>query len=1701
MNTNRIINTDPLEDIDNDDDLLFTNAFVSQIPREDITHTQKQNFRRYYEDKKKKQENKKIIQLVEEDDIYQDYSKFQKKKEEEKDTKVIQKIANNTIKTEKVSIISVDSSTRNKYKYPFQNDFELDFRQSFYNIKSIRLLSTTIPNTDQVIRDTPEAIRTDKISWQNLEDLYLGIYENVTASTVEPDTVDLTVVDHGLSTQEYIEPLSVWISNSTTVPSIDGQWVVTVVDSQTLRFQFDGGIASGLVKVDTGFPTYTVYITPGNYNLDTLAVEIQRVMNLVRRRKGTGDFHYFTIDISNDTDVVTIRSYIITPLELNSISTQLDSSDITVNSEQHGFKDGDFVLMTGLTVTGGLSSAILNGLFVVKNTTRSTFQYEVSEKATFSVDGGGNSAKTGKPTEFRFLFDTAQTKIVEHIGYPDEDSGVYMNTTTETPLSIYTKTPTDAQIVGNYIEFTSVAHQLEENTVYSIQNITLGTQPTVYLSSVHNLTGKQMVFIYYTYSSPNLNGFYHITINGANSFYLDDITTTSIQEISYSDVIINIANYEEYSTSSSFGLWAFIKVSSLFIAVGSSGSILTSRDTVTWDEQIIATDSLFFVVWSPELQLFVTVGDVGSIATSPDAIIWTIRTSPSVNSWSTVEWSSDLSLFVALANDGGASRIITSPDGITWTEGTLPVVGTWYWVIWVSDLGLFIGVSYDASSYIITSPDGITWTSRTNSGSYLVSVVWSSQLNLLVAVGYGSIETSPDGVTWTSRVAPSVKDWWHVIWSSELGVFFASDYFGAAVMSSDDGITWTETTTPFSGTFVWNIWDSELNRFSILNRDTPSTVFHITSPFEGQMKAHGDNIRLLQFKSIPQINEREFPVESVTDDTFRIEVHEGIQSIQLDVIQDTVIQTNKLYVNHPLHGFNELTGISVLPFLEATWTKSLGTVDDGRTMYSIIRGNGLFISVGRYRSGSTDYYRIRRSVDGSNWTSSYFFNRFTQGQLNSVCYAHSVTALGNTPLYVAVGEGNPSNNLVLISDNPITDPALPNPAPWNIVNVSFGGVWESVCWSPQLQLFVACGYVSTTQNIMTSPDGSTWTLRTNPSGLYNESYTSVTWSPELGIFVAVGYDYTIYSSDGINWSLVNNYPDDYWESVTWSPELGLFVAVASELSSTIQSQYVMTSTNGLDWIQRDTPSDSYFKSVTWAPELGIFLAVGGGAGDSVISSTFQAGSSTPGTLILNATESTDDDFYNEWNIEITSGVGDDNQIRRIKDYVGATRTATIYVTADNVGGFTAGLDLVAAPAPGDSYTLTPSNSNSMMTSRNGITWVARSYSPPSFLREVCWASDLDIFVSTSVNYNISPNDYRFLISNITYSDIQCTTLVPHTYTGTRYNDADLDVYIVIVDNADIDIPDHGLQTNDEIIITDSTTTPNIDGTYFVEVVDSDTVRIPVTLVAPGTCKVRHGDSIIFTGTNSIPKIDGIEATVIGYDLNDPLYLEIAIGINVTTPGTWGIIGRRNIVSMHRVEASEPYGDNFAGIPLEIINNTYHQITKLIDENNYIVKLNKYANYTFSGGGSGITISSERNGTRVFQSNTFTFEETGALFKAISLDGEKYLFLISPKLQSVISPGNEEIGDIFAKILLMDSPGNMIFNSFISAPKVFNPPLGSLSSIQLTMKRKDGYLFNFHNTDYSLSLEITEIVDQIRETGLSGRTGASDIYRNEALRLT
>jgi hypothetical protein len=124
---------------------------------------------------------------------------------------------------------------------------------------------------------------------------------------------------------------------------------------------------------------------------------------------------------------------------------------------------------------------------------------------------------------------------------------------------------------------------------------------------------------------------------------------------------------------------------------------MSSANGITWSVQSASADNSWnSVCWSPELSLFVAVASSGSgnrVMTSIDGVNWISRTSASNNSWNSVCWSSDLLLFVAVASSGTGNRIMISYDGISWSTQTSVVDNSWSSICWSNNLSIFVTVS------------------------------------------------------------------------------------------------------------------------------------------------------------------------------------------------------------------------------------------------------------------------------------------------------------------------------------------------------------------------------------------------------------------------------------------------------------------------------------------------------------------------------------------------------------------------------------------------------------------------------------------------------------------------------------------------------------------------------------------------------------------------------------------------------------------------------------------------------------------------------------------------------------------------------------------------------------------------------------------------------------------------------------------------
>jgi hypothetical protein len=87
------------------------------------------------------------------------------------------------------TIVNIDSRDRDESVYPKPNEYTIELSRKFTNIKEIRLKGSEFPNTEQLIRDTPESRANNKIYWQNDDsnNIYVAALDpgNYTASTLQ----------------------------------------------------------------------------------------------------------------------------------------------------------------------------------------------------------------------------------------------------------------------------------------------------------------------------------------------------------------------------------------------------------------------------------------------------------------------------------------------------------------------------------------------------------------------------------------------------------------------------------------------------------------------------------------------------------------------------------------------------------------------------------------------------------------------------------------------------------------------------------------------------------------------------------------------------------------------------------------------------------------------------------------------------------------------------------------------------------------------------------------------------------------------------------------------------------------------------------------------------------------------------------------------------------------------------------------------------------------------------------------------------------------------------------------------------------------------------------------------------------------------------------------------------------------------------
>lgn len=381
---------------------------------------------------------------------------------------------------------------------------------------------------------------------------------------------------------------------------------------------------------------------------------------------------------------------------------------------------------------------------------------------------------------------------------------------------------------------------------------------------------------------------------------------------------------------------------------------------------------------------------------------------------------------------------------------------------------------------------------------------------------------------------------------------------------------------------------------------------------------------------------------------------------------------------------------------------------------------------------------------------------------------------------------------------------------------------------------------------------------------------------------------------------------------------------------------------------------------------------------------------------------------------------------------------------------------------------------------------SNSYIADTFVPNSTWQFELKVdgvFTDTGGNNGVRSGSllpYKFIFGSDTATlgpllgypaeDSSSDILTPNTSQLTTFFNNIVSASIVTGPPRSLNInsPSHGLSTGDYIQLYDLITTPSIAST--LEYTSSS--RVPIF-------QITVTDSNNFT----LPFPD---ITAVNPDLGTPSWGSSRMNVAHTGHG----LSTGDKIRLYRAET-------IGGIKKININNKPFTITTVDVDNYYIDITNNFATKAETGGGSYLRVSANNVGSTLYgfaglQDNT---SDGTNLNREINLNGEDYVFLVSPQLKT-LGNSNKLVPDIFAKILLTGVPGTRLYNTFVSNPKTFDDaPLNELEFLEFQLKRQDNNLFDLNGLDYSFSLEIVEFIDEIRNSSFSSRRGVRELVNS------
>ncbi len=587
----------------------------------------------------------------------------------------------------------------------------------------------------------------------------------------------------------------------------------------------------------------------------------------------------------------------------------------------------------------------------------------------------------------------------------------------------------------------------------------------------------------------NLSGVANGVVNGTSEFVA----------VGYESTILTSQNgttWYQQSTPANLTLTGIAFGGTTFVAVGLNAIndnpvILTSSDGSTWTQNTgnLGTKGLLAVSYGGGM--FVAVGYGGAVLTSPDGSIWTTQNSMVGNTLDSVAHGviNGVEGFVAVGSSGG---IFTSTDGggATWTSSISGTPYTLAGVTYGNGVWAVVG-----QSIFLRSFNGTAWGS-TMTGYPAVAVTYDTNDSLFVAWGNSEqpgLFTSTNGISWKIQgpaTAGTTALFNALTYDSTYQTFVAvGGGGGIATSTSVYGTNWlyqeqSVTAEPLNAVAFGNFGAIQVfvTGGGILGGNTGTMLYSFDGVIWSAGKTNPNVLAGTVVYGITYGSSSGIPLFVAVGTAYA----GGPPNAEVLTSQDA-INWSLTYTNGPGVYINQLNAVAfgngefvavgsggaILTSPDAVnWTQQTSHTTSG--LNGVTYGGGLCVAV---ETGGG----IVTSPDGANWTVA----------APGPNYALYGVAYGNGS-YVAVGESSSYYPVIMTSHD--------------------GASWSATYTGPTAYYYLSAitfnngTFAATGQNgqILTSPDGSTWTARSSGTG--NQLSAVVFGESE---FIAVGASGTI----------------------------------------------------------------------------------------------------------------------------------------------------------------------------------------------------------------------------------------------------------------------------------------------------------------------------------------------------------------------------------------------------------------------------------------------------------------------------------------------------------------------------------------------------------------------------------------------------------------